>query len=95
MLLFEQTLYKGQRLEKHKMNDHMFCQYCPNSAFYCIDSLTKHYRQSHYFCDVCKKLGKKKRNPQTGLVEFTVYRDVDDLRHHYRKKHYVCRKNNL
>jgi hypothetical protein len=39
-------------------------------------------------------LGKKKRNPQTGLVEFTVYRDVDDLRHHYRKKHYVCRKNN-
>lgn len=86
-------LYKAGKLEKHRNFDHKHCQYCPTKRFYDQDSINKHYRQKHYFCDVCKKLGKKKRNKQTGLIEFTVYRDIEELRTHYRKKHYTCRKN--
>ena len=41
---------------------------------------------------MCKKLGKKIRNPKTGLIEFKVYRDREELTTHYKKKHYVCRK---
>ena len=46
----------------------------------------------HYHCDVCKKQGKKKRNPKTGVIEYIIYDAVDDLRNHYKKSHYVCKK---
>lgn len=37
-------------------------------------------------------MGKKKRNKETGAIEYEVYKDRDSLRYHYRKKHYTCKK---
>ena len=37
-------------------------------------------------------MGKKKLNKKTGMVEFTLYKDLEELKAHYRAKHYVCRK---
>ena len=60
--------------------------------FYDYDDLYKHYRDDHELCGICKKLGKKKRNKETGAIEYEVYRDRDALRLHYRKKHFTCKK---
>jgi hypothetical protein len=91
ILPFEQQLYKWRDLENHKRNAHPACKHCRDYKAYDYDALTRHYREKHYFCDVCKKLGKKLRNPKTGLIEFEIYRDIDALRLHYRKKHHVCK----
>ena len=92
ILLFEQELYKWGALNRHMDRDHHTCQHCPKLRFYDYDALYKHYREDHFLCGVCKKMGKKKRNKETGAIEYEVFRDNDSLRHHYRKKHYTCKK---
>ena len=84
-------MYKWGEIKKHKDFDHRSCHFC-NKKFYDLDSLYKHFRNKHYQCDLCKKQGKKKRDPKTGLIEFELYRDIYDLKKHYKKRHSVCKK---
>ena len=84
-------MYKWGEIKKHKDFDHRSCHFC-NKKFYDLDSLYKHFRNKHYQCDLCKKQGKKKRDPKTGLIEFELYRDIYELKKHYKKRHSVCKK---
>ena len=71
---------------------HPKCQHCKGKPFYDYDALYKHYRDAHFLCELCKKMGKKKKNKKTGLVEYEVYNDNYALHAHYKHKHHACKK---
>lgn len=66
VLLFEQKMYRRDRLGKHTREEHPSCHHCQNQSFYDNDALYKHFREEHFQCDVCKKQGKKMKNRRTG-----------------------------
>lgn len=66
VLLFEQKLYRRDKIQKHKREEHPQCHHCDNKHFYDNDALYAHFREEHFQCDVCKKQGKKFRNKRTG-----------------------------
>lgn len=52
----EHTLFTGRDLVRHKIDEHMMCDFC-NIGFYDADALYAHCRDRHEECFVCVKNG--------------------------------------